>query len=263
MPIHIQCGICQKKLAVKNELQGKTIKCPSCGERIRVVDDSNPPPNDPAITGAGSNPQPTVFASVSKAKAMTSVGGWRFILLGVSCLVVLALSLTVWFIRKHPRSSGQAAAPPTPTMADSNAVAESPVEIIDWFTANRFKSGTVTEAAKQRNCIGLVVNANVPGDPANEGYRHEYNVDHFRLTAHDGINYSAYGFGPDEHADFLPTNTAITDSKGNVAVAPMRFLKISVLFLVDEKAIESGGLTFHCKNESPATLSPSRRREGQ
>ncbi len=36
MPIRVKCRSCSKALAVKDSAAGKTLKCPECGEPIRV-----------------------------------------------------------------------------------------------------------------------------------------------------------------------------------------------------------------------------------
>ena len=42
MPIKVRCGGCDKTLSIPDSMRGKTVKCPSCAERIKVPGDDEP-----------------------------------------------------------------------------------------------------------------------------------------------------------------------------------------------------------------------------
>ncbi len=62
MPVSIQCPQCQRKLSVPDNLVGRRVKCPSCGEGFQAAQTQPrkppPPPPKDAISSAPTKPPP-------------------------------------------------------------------------------------------------------------------------------------------------------------------------------------------------------------
>ena len=75
MSISIQCPGCEKKLSAKDELAGKRVKCPGCGQAILVPaaqpnasapSQGKPPVSKKAKTQAGTPPLPNTVPDIGK-----------------------------------------------------------------------------------------------------------------------------------------------------------------------------------------------------
>ena len=71
MSISIVCGSCQKRLAVKDELAGKRIKCPGCGTVVPVLAAPSPKPaSAPAVKTPAMPARPPAAKAAVPAAAM-------------------------------------------------------------------------------------------------------------------------------------------------------------------------------------------------
>jgi hypothetical protein len=103
--LHVECPACSAKLKVKESLLGKTAKCPSCGQQIRLEANPVPPPiisseivtSPPVHAPKEMSPKPPVQSlmpppvdsSLRRAKARTSAPKRRYTVLAVICAIIL------------------------------------------------------------------------------------------------------------------------------------------------------------------------------
>ena len=70
MPIKVQCA-CGKAFAAKDELAGKTVKCPNCKEPLKIAASSSSPASSKtaAAKTASTNPAPSTSNKAAQVKA--------------------------------------------------------------------------------------------------------------------------------------------------------------------------------------------------
>lgn len=120
MRIKISCDSCFHDFSVSDELVGRRVKCPSCGEAVRVTDDSTDDDDDRPRRSSKS----AKSSKGSKGKKSKSGGNGLLIGLGIGGgAVILALVGVVIFLMLPGRQS----APANPVVASNTPAPVNPI----------------------------------------------------------------------------------------------------------------------------------------
>ena len=153
MPIKVSCA-CGKKLSVKDELAGRTLKCPACQKPLRVPkpkveeepaeEDFDDEPSDAPAKSRGGKSSPSRGAvsrkSSVKSKGKKSKSSNRGLLIGLSAgggvLVVALLAWMLWPAAPAANVAGNPPANQEQTAAPASGDAAKPIPSAETAAAN-------------------------------------------------------------------------------------------------------------------------------